>query len=133
MNNINEIISNLKEIYNSCIFHYSSAEWGGSILIMEKNGNGFIRTYWFSDNNKNIFIDWLSVSENMRNNGLGKLLINICEHIAKILNYEYCALWVFNDTWMLDWYKRLDYVFWYKNENENNSTWLKKKLKYECE
>jgi len=106
------------------IFHISENDLVGSILVMEKNGKAFARTYWFSDDNSTIYFDWLSVDKSERGNGIATLLLNSHIEVAKELNVT-TMLWVKKETWMYEWYKRKGYVDYKDYEKESNAIWMK--------
>lgn len=113
---------------NQFIAHYDSADWGSSILIMEKHGRAFARMYWYNDDNESVMMDWLDVYEEYRRNGLGTTLQEIREDIARKIGAKKTYLWVHKDTWMHEWYKRRGYVDYAIYENENNAIWMEKTL-----
>ena len=107
------------------IIHTSEEDWGGSILVMEKNGKAFCRTYWFNDDNSTIYFDWLSVDNDVRRNGIATEMFNI--HIEFAYKYDLIScLWVKKETWIHDWYERKGYVDFKDHENESNAVWMKK-------
>lgn len=109
--------------------HYFDASWGGSIMIMGKNGKSFARVYWFHDEEKIIYLDWLSVEESARRQGIGTELQEIREKIGIFLGAKESWLWVVKDTWMHDWYRRRGYKDKKKYDGEENAIWMKKVLK----
>lgn len=104
------IIDTLKSgLSDSFISHTTQSEWGGSFLVMEKNGHAFARTYWFHEESDNIFFDWLDVSENARNEGFGNELLDHHIDTANKLNLN-SFLWAVKDSWIHDWYIRKGYL-----------------------
>jgi N-acetylglutamate synthase-like GNAT family acetyltransferase len=123
----------MKEILNSntqlrFISHSTDHSWGKSILIMEENGNAFARVYWYFDDNLSVCLDWLSVSENSRRNGIGTKLQEIREKLGTELGATTSYLWVEKGTWMHEWYKRRGYEDYKDNEKEKNAIWMQKSL-----
>jgi predicted GNAT family N-acyltransferase len=118
-----KIIKDLKKENQSFIYHISKAEWGGAFLVMEKNGKAFARTYWFNDDNKTIYFDWLSVEESERGNGIATELLNAHIETAKKNNVNSC-LYVEKNSWMYDWYSRKGYIETTKHETEINAIWM---------
>ena len=114
----------LSIISHHFILHTSENEWGSSILIMEKSGKAFCRTYWFNDDNSTIYFDWLSVDKSERGNGIATELLNAHIEVAKIFEVETC-LWVKKETWMHKWYKRKGYTDFKDYKEENNAIWMK--------
>ncbi len=127
-----KIVKKLKELSNvlstivgrGFILHTSESEWGSSVLIMEKNGKAFCRTYWFNDNTSTIYFDWLSVNENERRNGIANELLNAHIEVAKIFEVETC-LWVKKETWLYKWYKRKGYTDYKNYKEEKNAIWMR--------
>lgn len=125
LTNWQELSNALLRIVSSrfiCHFYYSDC--GGSVLVMEKSGKAFARTYWFNDDSSAIYFDWLSVDEGERGNGIATELLNAHIEIAKQFEVE-TMLWVKKDTWMHDWYKRKGYQDYKDNKNENNAIWMR--------
>lgn len=91
---------------------------------MEKHGKAFARTYWFDDDEKTIYFDWLSVIEKERKRGFGTELLESHIKAAKTYNLE-SLLWVKKETWMHDWYKRKGYIDYQDYLEEKNSVWMK--------
>lgn len=120
-----QILSNalLRIVSHRFIIHTSESDWGGSVLVMEKIGRAFARTYWFNDDNSTIYFDWLSVNETERGNGIATELLNNHLQVAKELKAE-TMLWVKKDTWMHEWYKRKGYKDYKPYEKEGNAMWL---------
>lgn len=108
------------------ICHYSNNSWGDEVLIMEKSGLAFARAYWFNDDEKSIYLNWLSVSESARKQGIGTELQIIREEIGRKIGASCAYLQVEKDTWMHNWYKRRGYKD-YKRD-DNGLIWMKKSL-----
>jgi len=125
MLNWNQLSDYLSKIVNNRFMsHTSKTDWGWSILIMEKNGKAFARTYWFNDDDKTIYFDWLSVDESERGNGIATELLNAHIETAKLYNIE-SMLWVEKGSWIHDWYKRKGYQDFKDNEKEINAIWMR--------
>jgi len=123
-----ENILTLIGINHHFISHYSKTHWGFSILIMGKKGECFARLYQYDDEKDVVYLDWLSVDENSRKQGVGTELQKIREEIGRKLGATTSCLWVKKDTWMYNWYKRRGYEDWKDNKNEDNAIWMKKTL-----
>jgi len=129
MKNTISITSRIKALFlavvsHRFIVHVSENEWGGSVLVMEKSGKAFARTYWFSDDNSTIYFDWLSVDECERGNGIAIELLNTHIQVAKEFKAE-TMLWVKKGTWMQEWYKRKGYNDYKDYKTESNAIWQK--------
>jgi len=103
--------------------HISDSDWGGSVLIMEKSGKAFARTYWFNDDTTTIYFDWLSVDESERGNGIATQLLNAHIEVAKKFELK-TTLWVKKDTWVHEWYIRKGYKDYKDCENDGNTIWM---------
>ena len=116
------------EIYKRFISHFTIASWGSSILIMEKSGKAFSRIYWYNDDNTTVYLDYLSVDEDIRRKGIGTIMQVMREKIGITLGATTSCLWVNKNTWMHDWYKRRGYEDWKNHEQEENAVWMRKSL-----
>ena len=110
------------------IIHVKTEPILDSILIMEESGKAFCRAYMYNDDNTTIYLDWLSVDNNCRKQGLGTLLQEIRENIGKHLNYTTACLWVEIGSWMHEWYKRRGYQDWVNHKTNENHIWMRKSL-----
>lgn len=114
----------LRIVSHRFICHSSDSDWGGSVLVMEKSGKAFARTYWFNDDTGTIYFDWLSVDESERGNGIATELLNAHIEVAKKFEIE-TMLWVKKDTWMHEWYNRKGYKDYKDYEKESNAIWMR--------
>lgn len=121
---VEKFLSELKPKYISMP---QTLKFGKTILVMESEGKSFGRVYWYNDDIKTVYLDWLYVKPEDREKGLGTEMQEIREMIGRRLGAETSGLWVRNETWMLDWYKRRGYSFW-KEYPEENATWLFKSI-----
>lgn len=109
------------------IKHISKADWGTCFLFMEEKGRAFARAYVFNDDDKSIYLDWLSVDEDFRNKGAGLRLQKIREDLGKKTGCKYSYLWVKKGTWQRKWYARRGYKY-FKPKKSEDAIWLRKKL-----
>jgi hypothetical protein len=116
------------EVKEGYVVHIKKDYWGSSILIMQKEGKAFCRTYYYEDDIDSIYFDWLSVNVEDRKNGIGTELLKIHEEIALQLCAKTSYLWVKTDSWMHDWYTRKGYQDYKDYEHEENAVWMKKAL-----
>ena len=108
------------------IYHLGTDTWGNEIVLMEKRGAAMARIYWYKDECSTVYLDWLSVSSDFRNHGVGTELQNIREKIGKSLGATCSKLLVEKSTWMHNWYKRRGYE---DLEDYNDEwIWMKKEL-----
>ena len=114
----------LRIVSHRFICHLSDSDWGGSVLVMEKSGKAFARTYWFNDDKSTIYFDWLSVDEIERGNGIATELLNAHIEVAKHFEIE-TMLWVKKDTWMHERYNRKGYQDYKDYEKESNAIWMR--------
>lgn len=126
--NKNKIESALSNISNDYIVHHGFDECGHSILFMEKRGLAFCRLFWYNDDEKTVYIDFLSVDESIRKKGVGTKLKEITEDLGRRLKADNAILSVVKESWMHEWYKRRGYSDYYKHEDEK-LIWMIKSLK----
>ena len=115
------------------ITHLSKADWGYSIWIMEKKGRAFARAYIYSDDDKTIYLDNLSVSWYARKEGLGTKLQEIREWIGSYVGFKESCLWVVKGTWQKEWYERRGYIEHQDHPEEKNGVWMIKSLNNKTE
>lgn len=111
---------------NNYAIHYRIESFGKSIMIMGKDGLSYFRIYWYSDDEKSIYLEGLSVT--VQRSGIGTHLLECAEKIATSLDASTIYLWVAKETWMQDWYVRKGYEYSSEYEEEPNAIWMKKKL-----
>lgn len=117
------------EFIPSCfIIHPAKHDWGYSILFMLQTGGAFARLYWYEDDDKNVYLDMLSVIPDIQNHGWGKLLQQVRENVGRALGFQKSNLWVKKDTWMHEWYIRRGYSDMCDHESEPDSIWMTKDL-----
>ena len=103
------------------ICHLSKEDWGFSIMVMEKEGKAFARTYFLNDDKDSIYFDWLNVDENYRKVGLATELLNTHIKVSDYFKLE-SMLWVEKNTWIEDWYMRKGYEYYCEYDEKSN--WL---------
>jgi N-acetylglutamate synthase-like GNAT family acetyltransferase len=103
------------------ICHLSNEDWGFSIMVMEKEGKAFARTYFLNDTKDSIYFDWLNVDENYREVGLATELLDAHIKSSDYFKLE-SMLWVEKHTWIEDWYMRKGYEYY--SEYDEKSNWL---------
>lgn len=124
--NINSL---LKKISNQYITHVKVDDWGYSILIMEIQGKSFGRVYWYNDDPDAIYLDWLSVDESCRKDGLGTRMQEIRERIGRSIGAKWAILMVLDkNSWLYAWYLKRGYQDYSTHEQEENVIWMRKSL-----
>jgi ribosomal protein S18 acetylase RimI-like enzyme len=111
------------------MFHINIDTLFSSIYIMENTGKALSRMYWYHDDKTTIYLDTLSVDENIRQQGIGTNLQKIREDIGIILGADTSCLFVKKDTWMHQWYKRRGYIDFKPYDDDDTYLWMKKILK----
>ena len=115
--------------YTFITYTYLDEKWGGiSITFMESNGHGMARLYTYDDDSTTFYIDWLSVSQEKRKEGLGTELQKVRESWGKLHKYTYSCLWVRKGTWMEKWYERRGYTYYNDREEDKDTIWMRKEL-----
>lgn len=94
--------------------------------VIESNGYGYGRMYYYHNTKSDAIMDSLSVSETFRNKGLGTAIQLQREEIAKSIGATTICLWVDNKSWMKDWYARRGYVYF--ADKDSNNIWMEKTL-----
>lgn len=129
---IRNMYRNIRNLYfietHRFISHFKVESWGYSVLIMEKRGRAFGRLYWYNDDSTTVYLEGLSVNQEIRRLGIGRELQEIRENIGIGFGATTSCLLVKKDSWMHDWYNRRGYENFQTNENEENSIWMKKSL-----
>ncbi len=115
-------------MYPGFVAHHSKDDWGEEILIMEIHGIAFCRIYWYYDDNSTAYLSWLSVNESERMKGIGTRLQELREEMARCLGATTCFLRVKENTWIQDWYQRRKYVYFERDNEDENYIWMKKQL-----
>lgn len=121
------------------LVHKYKSDHVTELQCMFDNGLGFCKIHgWdedkYPEQKDRLFISSLSVSEEAREQGLGRKIITSFEQFAKEKEYKECWLFADKNNWVFDWYKRMGYkeAQKYKEggiEGEDNY-WMKKILKY---
>lgn len=115
-------------IYSNLITHRSEFSDGVIMTIMINDGSGVVRLYWFNDDSKSLYLEGLHISEDKRNLGYGKLLLNYCINYAKTNNFNKLYLWCIKNEWVYSWYKRCGFVDDSIYDNVPNSIWMIKNI-----
>lgn len=108
------------------IVHMDDNDTNTALNIMEWRGTSFARIYWFKDDDTNVYLEYLSVDNNFRGNGIGTELQKIREKIGKLIGAKFTKLWVKDGAWMHDWYLRRGYKD--TKDKDEYGIWMKKKL-----
>lgn len=125
MNTIEELLNNLPEEY---ISHYSPSVESTTIFIMRKDGKAVCKLSWWDNDLTTIYLDWLSIDNSIKRQGIGTYLQELREDIGRKLGATTAFLQVRKDTWMRDWYKRRGYVDYIDSATDSKFIWMKKEL-----
>jgi GNAT superfamily N-acetyltransferase len=117
--NVKNLLSSL--LKDKFICHLSKEDWGFSIMVMEKEGKAFSRTYFLNDDKNSIYFDWLNVDENYRELGLATELLDTHIKVSDYFKLE-SMIWVEKNTWIEDWYMRKGYEYYCEYDEKSN--WL---------
>ena len=99
------------------------------VYITENDNRGSAVFYWYKDDNKSVYLSSLEVNKNERQGGIGTKLQELRESIAIKLGFKVAYLWVLEDSWMRDWYKRRGYKDLKKHDDKHCYIWMQKNLK----
>lgn len=129
MNKIeNKIELALKCIDERFITHVNVTDEAVTIYIMEKYGKAIACICWFNDDDTYVCLSDLSVSPELRWHRLGTNLQEIREKIGIAIGAKKSYLWVEENTWQEQWYKRRGYKYSHPYEMKSNTIWMKKEL-----
>ena len=109
---------------NEYILHFSDLEWGGAVMVMQREGKAFVRFYSYDDQNC-MYLASLSVHAEYRNNGQATRIMQLAERVAKENGFGSIVLKADEGSWMYEWYKRLGYVQ-FGDMEDDGLTWMKK-------
>jgi GNAT superfamily N-acetyltransferase len=109
------------------IVHHRIEEFGESLMIMEENGKGYVRLYYYNDDIHSTYIEGLSVDVEFRRMGIATAIINVCERVSLENGADKMYLFVKPNTWVYDWYKRIGYVET-GITREDGDVWMSKNL-----
>lgn len=110
------------------IGHLAEHDDFSEIWLMEENGLGKVRIYWFHDELNKCYIEGLHVSDDFRNLGIGTLLLNCCVAIVKQLGAKYLLLWCYVNDWPIRWYRKLGWYWNGKHKEYDNAVWMIRNL-----
>ena len=83
--------------------------------------------YRYFDDSSMVYLSNLVVYPQFRNKGIGEKLQVEREQIGQDIGAEYACLWVKEETWMHEWYKRRGYSD-FKDHEEKGFVWMTKPL-----
>ena len=79
----------------------------------------------YDDDEQNCYFYSISVNEHFRGRGIGNILLQALEQLAKAYGCKTAYLKVLKGSWMQEWYERHGYVL---HEGQKKYVWLKKNL-----
>ena len=86
--------SALETVSKNFIHYYAKRDDSNdTIVFMHVEGIALCRIYWFHDDNTTVYLDWMSVSEEHRKNGLGLFMQEMRENIARKMGATKTMLW----------------------------------------
>jgi ribosomal protein S18 acetylase RimI-like enzyme len=119
-----QIIKDFKDLLGTgSIILVGRVEWGDSIMVMDRMGRAFCKTYWFNDDETTIYLTELVVVEEYRNRGIASRLLTTHLRVAETHKLK-SQLCVKEDTWMKAWYKRKGYKYIAKHQTEEDYIWM---------
>lgn len=127
MEELDRILSKISDEY---VVHKSTEYWGESIFLVHRATNSICRIYWFADNDVDVYLDSLSVSDVHQKQGIGTKLQEIREEIGIACGFEFSNLQVDKGSWMSEWYARRGYKISEGTKCEwGGHMWMEKKIK----
>lgn len=106
-----KLIEALKQIHPDYIWHIGEFYSGCGVPIMDKKGISYIRLWIDADvfDAPLFYITDLSIHKEYRKMGHATRLMNMAENIAYISGHDKINLFVYDKSWLYEWYKRLGY------------------------
>ena len=92
------------------VYHYNTWWWGKSVNIIACGGHGICEVQFDSMFPEVAFVRDLSVTEEMRGQGVAKMLLQECERFAVNNGCKVIQLDAERGGWCAEWYKRLGFV-----------------------
>lgn len=107
----------------------TAPDWGREIMLMEEHGHAFVRLYWYNGDEKDLYIECLSVDLMQRRKGFATEILKVAEQTAETLGARCISLSVKKDTWTYEWYIRKGFNWFAWDRKTKNTVWLRKTLK----
>lgn len=127
MNTNIKMIMKIAKSKHKFIPHFGSNDMYGYVALMEENGRGFGKMYWYHDETETVYLTDLNVSIDYRKQGLGRELQQVREYIAMTLGATNTRILALKDSWMQKWYERRGYTHFADHE-DGLWIWMKKQL-----
>lgn len=131
-NTIIEAGLNVIKLNPNYICHHSITDFGGEIHVMHVFGISYMKMYWYNDNEKELYMADLNVSQDSRENGIGNHMLKMFCLVGQAMEIEQLTLAVIESSWMYKWYVRNE--FWNNKlakHDDADKVWLDKKLNNE--
>ena len=103
----------------------------GDVWHMTSEPEGIFRfaIYRYDDDRETIYLSNVFVGKEHRKNGLGNIILNAADKVAKKLKANTICLKVKQDSFVHDWYGRHGYTNLSIDEEEPQYIWMKKAYK----
>ena len=102
----------------------------GDVWYMTSEPEGIFRfaIYRYDDDRETVYLSNVFVGEEHRKNGLGNIILNEADKVAKKLNAKTICLKVKQYSFVHDWYERHGYSNMIIDEDEPQFIWMRKSL-----
>ena len=102
----------------------------GDVWYIASYPEGIFRfaIYVYDDDREIVYLSNVFVGKEHRKNGLGNIILNVADEVAKKLKANTICLKVKQDSFVHDWYRRYGYIDLSVDGEEPNFIWMSKSL-----
>lgn len=102
----------------------------GDVWYITSEPEGIFRfaIYGYDDDRETIYLSNIFVGKEYRKNGLGTIILNVADDVAKKLKANTICLKVKQDSFSHDWYGRYGYLDLSVDDEEPQFIWMSKNV-----
>ena len=106
---------------------YKKTDFGDVLYITSKGIFRFV-TYRYDDDKETVYLSNVFVNKKYRKNGLGTIILNVANNIAKKLKANTICLKVKQNSFVHDFYERHGYIDLSTDGEEPQFVWMSKSV-----
>lgn len=92
--------------------------WGVSYNIICKDGSGIVELQFDKKRPSSCYVTGLSVEDSCRENGIGRMLLELCFDLARQEGKKFIELNVeYEPQWLAEWYVRMGFSVLYREDD----------------